>query len=171
MSAVADCECGFRYDDVAVAAIPDRLLHPVHELCAEVAAAPDALRRRRPEPAVWSPVEYCCHLRDVLVTQRERVVRALVEDRPTLVPMHRDERAGLTRYAEEDPAQVLAQLGVAADMAAWTFASLDGSQWLRDCVYNYPEPAARGLAWVGRHTVHEAVHHLADIRRILGSRR
>jgi hypothetical protein len=75
-------------------------------------------------PAVWSPLEYCCHLRDVLITQRERVVRVLVEERPTVLPMHREERAVLTRYAEEAPSRVLAQLGAATEMASWTFVDV-----------------------------------------------
>jgi DNA segregation ATPase FtsK/SpoIIIE, S-DNA-T family len=159
--------CGFRHGDVATSTVSDRLLDTVAELCAEVADLPDAVVRRRPAPTVWSVLEYCCHLRDVLVTQRERVVRALVEDRPEFPPMHRDERAALTRYLEEEPAWVVTHLRAVAEMAAWTFASLGAAQWTRTCVYSYPEPATRDLAWLGRHTVHEAVHHLADVRRIL----
>jgi S-DNA-T family DNA segregation ATPase FtsK/SpoIIIE len=164
----SSCDCGFSYDDVAPQAISERLPQVVDELCEEVAREQDTILRRRPAPEVWSPLEYCCHLRDVLITQRERVVRALVEDCPTVPPMHRDERAVLTRYADEQPRRVLDQLRMAADMAAWTFASLDASQWMRSCVYNYPEPTTRSLEWVGRHTLHEAVHHLVDVRRILG---
>jgi S-DNA-T family DNA segregation ATPase FtsK/SpoIIIE len=164
---VRDCECGFRYDEVGAGSIPERLLHAVRKLREEVAGESDAVVRCRPAPAVWSPLEYCCHLRDVLITQRERVVRVLVEERPTMLPMHREERAMLTRYAEEEPSRVLAQLGMAAEMASWTFASLDASQWMRECRYNYPEPMTRSLEWVGRHSLHEAVHHLADVRRIL----
>jgi hypothetical protein len=41
-------------------------------------------------------------------------------------------------------------------------------QWRRSCVYNYPEPMKRSLEWVGRHTLHEAIHHLVDVRRLLG---
>jgi S-DNA-T family DNA segregation ATPase FtsK/SpoIIIE len=161
------CECGFRHDDIAVQAIPQRLLDAVDALAGEVAGEPDAVLRRRPAPSVWSPLEYCCHLRDVLVTQRERVVRILVEDCPAVLPMHRDERAVLTRYAEEEPSRALDQLRVAADMAAWTFASVDASQWMRSCLYNDPEPMTRSLEWLGRHTLHEAVHHLMDVRRIV----
>jgi S-DNA-T family DNA segregation ATPase FtsK/SpoIIIE len=162
-------ECGFPHRDVATSTNTDRLLDTVAELCAEVADLPDAVVRRRPAPTVWSVVEYCCHLRDVLVTQRERVVRALVEVRPEFPPMHRDERAALTRYLEEEPACVVTHLRAVAEMAAWTFASLEAVQWTRACVYHYPESATRDLAWLGRHTVHEAVHHLADVRRILAA--
>jgi hypothetical protein len=33
----------------------------------------------------------------------------------------------------------------------------------------YPTPRQRSLEWVGRHTLHEAVHHLMDIDRQRGS--
>ncbi len=167
MAAMLCRECGFDYEAGAAEAMCHELPRVVGELCGEAAGRPDSAVRLRPGPGVWSPLEYCCHLRDVLITQRERVVRALVEDCPTVLPMHRDERAELTRYAAEDRAKVLAQLRAAAEMAAWSFASLDGSQWARTCIYNYPEPMPRTLAWVSRHTLHEAVHHLADVRRIL----
>ena len=159
----------FHYEDVAAEDVADRLPAIVDELCAALAGVPDAVLRHRPEPAVWSPLEYCCHLRDVLITQRERVVRILVEDRPTVLPMHREERAGLLRYADEEPSRALAQLRAVAEMTAWSLASLDAGQWARICVYNWPEPATRDLAWVARHTLHEAVHHLDDVRRILAA--
>ena len=79
--AMPACECGFHYEDVAAEDVAGRLPAIVDELCAALAGVPDAVLRHRPEPAVWSPLEYCCHLRDVLITQRERVVRILVEDR------------------------------------------------------------------------------------------
>src|SRR5437660_2656837 len=167
--AMPACECGFHYEDVAAEDVAGRLPAIVDELCAALAGVPAALLRHRPEPAVWSPLEYCCHLRDVLITQRERVVRILVEDRPTVLPMHREERAGLLRYADEEPSRALAQLRAVAEMTAWSLASLDAGQWARICVYNWPEPATRDLAWVARHTLHEAVHHLDDVRRILAA--
>jgi len=108
------CECGFSYDDVAVRAIAERLPLVVDDLCEEVAREPDPNLQRRSAPEVWSPLEYCCHVRDVLIVQRERVVRALVEECPTVPPMHRDERAVLLRYADEEPARVLDQLRVAS---------------------------------------------------------
>lgn len=40
--------------------------------------------RTRGHPGVWSPLEYACHLRDVLLIQRERVLAARRTDRPAL---------------------------------------------------------------------------------------
>ena len=167
MGAVSACQCGFRYDDVPVEALGHRLTGAIDEFCHELETAPEPVARRRPGPAVWSPLEYACHLRDVLITQRERVVRALVEESPAFPPMHRDERAELTRYAAEARDRVVIQLRIAAEMISWTLASLDDRQWERPCIYNFPEVASRTVGWVGQHTLHEAVHHLADVRPIL----
>jgi hypothetical protein len=37
----------------------------------------------------------------------------------------------------------------------------------RPCIYNYPEPLERDVAWLGHHTLHEATHHLEDLRSAL----
>jgi len=128
------------------------------------AADPGALATR-PAPDVWSAVEYGCHVRDVLLAQRERLLLALVEDRPTCAPIYRDQRAVLARYAEEPPHQVARELTVAADLLAWVLDGLDGDAWDRTCIYNFPEPSVRDMAWLAQHTLHEAEHHLADITR------
>src|SRR4051812_35598069 len=57
--------------------------------------------RRRPDE--WSPLEYGCHLRDVLLVQRERVLEARRTDRPSIAPMGRDERVEHDGYAQQDP--------------------------------------------------------------------
>ena len=84
-------QCGFGYDlskaATAGAAINER-----------VGAAVAVLRdrdvdvRSRQQPEVWSALEYGCHLRDVLLVQRERVLAALRVDRPDCLAMGRDER-------------------------------------------------------------------------------
>jgi S-DNA-T family DNA segregation ATPase FtsK/SpoIIIE len=48
--------------------------------------------RRRSSPEQWSPLEYSCHVREVLLMQRDRVYVALVEDEPSFKPMYRNER-------------------------------------------------------------------------------
>jgi len=123
--------------------------------------------RQRPEPAVWSALEYACHLRDVLLVQRDRVLLALVVDEPGFVPMYRDERVGLARYNEDDPAVVAAELVMAADLFARLIERLDRAQLDRPAIYHYPVTARVDLGWVARHTLHEAIHHLADVRRVL----
>jgi hypothetical protein len=68
-------ECGFTYKlHLAPAAGED-----IRERVAEVAAilrSRDIDTRSRTRSDVWSPLEYGCHLRDVLLVQRERVLAA-----------------------------------------------------------------------------------------------
>lgn len=49
--------------------------------------------------------------------------------------------------------------------AAGTWSALDDERLRRTAVYSWPETAVRTIAWIGRHTVHEALHHLDDIDR------
>jgi hypothetical protein len=128
---------------------------------------PDATLRRRTQPDVWSPLEYACHVRDVLEVQRDRVLLALVEVEPEFVPMGRDERAIDLRYNEQDAALVRAQLDEAGAALATTLEGLDDAGWDRTGVYNYPTSQLRSVEWIGRHTVHELRHHSRDVEGLL----
>jgi DinB superfamily len=130
-------------------------------------AASETAARRRPRREVWSALEYACHVRDVLLVQRERALLALVETTPGFARMYRDERVGLARYDAHPPGQVLDQLGMAAELCATVFDGLTSQQWARSLIYNYPAPAWRDVAWLARNTVHEVEHHLDDIRAVI----
>ena len=160
-------ECGFEYDlDQAVAA-DVAIVAAIAEVVGLLTSLHDEDARARPDPQTWSPLEYACHLRDVFLVQRERVLLARRVDEPDLVPMGRDERAVHDGYDEQDPEIVARQLTDAALMFANVLARLDDATWDRTVIYNYPAPTARSLRWVAVHTEHEARHHLADIRRQL----
>jgi DinB superfamily len=120
--------------------------------------------RRRPEPDTWSALEYSCHVRDVLLVQRERVLLALRTVQPSLVPMGRDERVEHDGYNEQSPSAVARQLRDVAALFAGVLDRLDDAGWSRTVIYNYPAPTVRDLAWLAVHTHHEVQHHLADVR-------
>jgi DinB superfamily len=161
-------ECGFDYDvsPPAAAAAAGDIAAGAEEIATLVGAAttPDIAARRRPD--VWSPLEYGCHVRDVLLVQRERVLLARREDQPSFAPMGRDERVVHEGYAEQDPAAVARQLRDAAAMLANALDRL-GADWDRTVTYNYPQRSERSLRWLAVHTVHEVRHHLRDIRHQL----
>ena len=163
-------ECGFVYDDVALDAVGAAVSGAADRLAATLEAA-DGLQRTRPGPKVWSALEYACHLRDVFEVQRQRLERALTEDTPVFAPMGRDERAVTERYNAQDVAAVASQLRSGAAGFAADLTTLDEAQWRRRGVYNWPEPAPRTMAWLARHTLHEAVHHLQDVERGLAALR
>jgi DinB superfamily len=157
-------ECGFVYSTLGRTDIAPALRELGPQYAARLTGDQPRLRRR-PAPDVWSALEYSCHMRDVLVVQRERLAQALVEDCPTFVPMGREERVVRDRYNEQDPAVVARELVEAADAAADAFAALDDAGWARTGIYNFPAPAERTMLWLGQHTVHEGRHHLRDVDR------
>jgi hypothetical protein len=166
MDAVDDC--GFVFDAVPNAAVP-AALRTAASTIADILGRPELADAvvRRPEPTVWSALEYAGHLRDVFLAQRDRALLAQVVDTPTFVPIYRDERVGLARYNDDRPDVVAAELVMAADLFARLFERLSADQLARPCIYSYPEVAERDVGWVGRNALHEAIHHLADVRRVL----
>lgn len=159
--------CRFEYDLGAAPVAAAAIVAGTTELVTAFSRSGADLRSRR-HPDEWSPLEYACHLRDVLLVQRERVLAARRTDCPTFDPMGRDERVEHDGYAEQDPADVVRQLADAALMFTNDLSRLSPSDWERTLMYNYPTPWERSLEWVAVHTVHEVQHHLLDVQRHLG---
>lgn len=159
-------ECGFVYDALALAAIPEAIASFGPRYRAALEGGRGVLARR-PDATTWSALEYACHVRDVLLVQRDRAIHALVADVPGFAPMHRDERADLAVYASEDPETVAGELAMASRLLSRLFARLTDQQLARRCIYNFPAPAEVDIAWLGRHTVHEGEHHLGDLTRVV----
>jgi DNA segregation ATPase FtsK/SpoIIIE, S-DNA-T family len=162
-------ECGFSYGGVITAEVPLALRHSAARYHEVLTARTDRdVLGRRPSPEVWSPIEYACHVRDVLLIQRDRAVLALVEDNPSFARMYRDERVTLMGYGEASPAQVADELSMAARLLATLYERIGPEQLARPCVYNFPAPMGRDVAWLGCHSLHEVMHHLWDIETALG---
>jgi hypothetical protein len=155
-------KCGFSYA-VARAEIVPSLRSDARAFLEQLDRIDYTAVRTRPLPDVWSPLEYGCHVRDVLRVQRERVLLARRETEPAFAPMRRDERAVEDRYNAQDPAQVAAELREAADAFVSVLEDLDEAVWMRTGVYNYPEPTVRTVEWIAIHTDHELRHHRGDI--------
>jgi hypothetical protein len=161
-------QCGFTYGAAERAALPALLRAQGRAVAERLEAGTDELRTRR-VPDEWSALEYACHVRDVALMQRDRLFVAPVEDEPSFKPMYRDERVAFDRYAAQSPGAVAGEVVMAADMLANAFDGLRGDQWGRPLIYNFPTPTRRDVEWVAQHSLHEMIHHLDDIDRILGS--
>jgi hypothetical protein len=159
-------DCGFEYDEGDAPAAASAIVEGAGELAALLSDPVADLRTRR-DPQTWSPLEYGCHMRDVLLVQRERVLAARRTERPSFDPMGRDERVEHDGYAEQDAGDVARQLTDAAHLFANDLSRLDPRDWERTVMYNYPKWFERSLRWVAVHTVHEVRHHLLDVRRQL----
>ena len=159
-------ECGFEYDLSEASAAAPAIVEGIGELAVLLNDSAADLRTRR-RPQTWSPLEYGCHVRDVLLVQRERVLAARRVDRPSFDPMGRNERVEHDGYAEQDAGDVVRQLTDAAHLFANVLSRLGPEEWERSVMYSYPRLSERSLQWVAVHTVHEVRHHLLDVRRQL----
>lgn len=162
-------ECGFDYDAVRAADMAALIVGGVGEFAVILRGSGSDLRARR-SPTLWSPLEYGCHLRDVLLVQRERVLAARRVERPSFEPMGRDERVMHDGYAQQEPVAVADELMMASSLFANVLNRLRSGDWDRPVVYNYPQKAERTLRWVATHALHEVRHHLLDVRRQLASK-
>jgi hypothetical protein len=151
-------DCGFdpaRVEHAAVAALTRRYATVVaHAVLADDAA-------RRPNPTVWSPLEYGCHVRDVCVLFDERLHLMLDEDDPQFDNWDQDETALQQRYWSQQPAPVAEAIRTAADQIAASFATVVDDQWQR------PGRRSNGSVFTvdtfARYFLHDLAHHAWDV--------
>lgn len=120
----------------------------------------------RPEPSTWSPVEYACHVSDVLDLLAHRFERTLAEDHPIFEDWHPDDRAASGRYDQErSPAAVLETMARRSQRATDLASSMTEGGWRRRGT------RADGLeftnGWIATYLAHDVVHHVHDVERIL----
>ena len=155
--------CGFAWDAVD----PDEIAGGVRSATsalADLLVDHGARALERAVPDRWSPVEYGCHVRDVLYNVRDRIVLALVEDNPTPHPMFGTPRVDLGLYAHDAPAITARDLVSAGDLFARTLGCLSEGAGGRTMFYGWPRPATRPVDWVAAQALHECRHHLDDVR-------
>lgn len=158
--------CGFAWEAVGRDEIGPRAAGGAAAIAALLAAEPEQAVHR-PTPDRWSALEYAAHVRDVLLTVRDRLVIGLVEDDPGFKPLYRDERIDLGLYRLDTPDAVAAELPPAAAMFARVFEAIDPGLLSRPVQYGWPSPASRTLLWMGQQVVHEVEHHLGDVQQDL----
>ncbi|MET0159960.1 MAG: DinB family protein [Acidimicrobiales bacterium] len=151
-------ECGFDAEVIDVSDVAE-LVRVNAAGWQDVLVRPDV--RRRPQPDVWSPLEYACHVRDVFRLFDLRLHLMLDEDDPLFANWDQDETAVAERYHEQDPAVVGAELQVAADDVAASFAAVRPDQW--DRRGRRSDGAVFTVVSFGRYFVHDPVHHLHDV--------
>ncbi len=154
-------DCGF--DPAAVE--PGRLAELIHDNTRswyDVLDGPGAATR--PEPAVWSRLEYACHVRDVHRLFAERLRLMLSQDDPAFADWDQDETAVRERYAEQDPATVSVELVEAAADVAAVYAQVSGGQWQR--TGRRGNGSVFTVASLGAYHLHDIVHHVWDVERM-----
>jgi hypothetical protein len=151
-------ECGFDPGAVTHETLPELTGEYAGTIAQALAGRAAAAR---PNPAVWSALEYGCHVRDVCRVFGGRVELMLVEDDPLFANWDQDRTAIEGRYWEQQPAHVAGELKQAAEEIAATFATVAGGQWDR------PGRRSNGSAFtvdtIGRYFLHDLAHHAWDV--------
>ena len=115
----------------------------------------------RPADAVWSPLEYGCHVRDVYCIYEARLERMLTEDNPEFANWDQDATAVADRYGEQDPGTVAGELVIAAARIAIHFDNVIGRHW--DRRGRRSDGAHFTVETFARYLIHDPIHHLWDV--------
>ena len=122
-------------------------------------AADDA--RDRPEPSVWSPVEYAAHTRDVFRVFDVRLASMLESEDPLFANWDQDATALEDDYAHQDPDVVARELEVAGRAIAGRWDVVTPDQHER------PGRRSNGSVFtvrtLGQYFAHDLLHHLHDV--------
>ena len=151
-------ECGFDASAVDPRRLGDAVRATLPRWDAALAGV-DA--RQRPEPTVWSHLEYGAHVRDVFRVFVERLRLMLAQDDPQFANWDQDATAIADRYDLQDPAVVAGELASAAEAIAADFDAVPDDAWGR------PGRRSNGSVFtvetLGVYFLHDVVHHLHDV--------
>lgn len=151
-------ECGAEVGRIDVAEVPGIVRSTVPRWRAAL-AGPEV--GARPGPAVWSPLEYGAHVRDVQRVFLARLQLMLGEDGARFADWDQDAAAAQGGYAGLDPAEVADELATGADELAAAVArlapELEGRRGVRSDGFEF---TVRTLL---QYFVHDTLHHLHDV--------
>ena len=123
----------------------------------------EAYLRVIPGPAIFSPLQYGAHVRDILRVYRERMELGLREDSPSFPTFNPPDEAWAA-YNRMDPAELAADIEAQADRLAAVVSGIGPEQWSRTVVSNRGGDGVYSftIAGLACNAVHEAHHHLLD---------
>jgi hypothetical protein len=117
--------------------------------------------RQRPEPDVWSILEYGCHIRDVHRIFAHRVRLMLTEDVPRFPNWDQDATALADDYGAQDPAVVALELFDAATTVSDTYRSVPEDAWSRRGLRSNGSEFT--IATIALYHLHDIAHHAWDV--------
>jgi hypothetical protein len=153
--------CGFSWAPLTRAKCAARMSAAVEAFVEVIRIAGDQVGAR-PSEQRWSILEYGGHLRDVLLSVRERIVLASILDVPVGTPIYRDERIDLGFYAQDTASDVAVELQVATYLFLKTVATLPPNFEERRLMYSPRTPLEITIAGAMSNALHECEHHLGD---------
>ncbi|MFQ5558314.1 MAG: DinB family protein, partial [Acidimicrobiales bacterium] len=161
-------ECGFDSANIDVSSLATALEVAGGSWAALLASASTADLRTRPEPAVWSALEYGAHVGDVLALFAARIDRTVAEDEPDLGWWDHEAAVVAEGYNDRDPSDVARAVEAGVEALIVSTDGLADDEWQRAATRRERERfTVEGMA---RFALHEAQHHLVDARSSIARR-
>ena len=152
-------ECGFTAGEVPLAEIAHRAFIAAEEWVQILRSSPAVVSR--PQPTVWSPLEYGAHVRDVFRLFDQRLLLMLAEDHPQFANWDQDETAIREHYGEQDPEVVADELEAVASTMVDHITALRPDQFER--TGRRSDGSEFTVVTLLQYFLHDVVHHLWDV--------
>ncbi|MBA8793322.1 hypothetical protein FHX74_000916 [Friedmanniella endophytica] len=152
-------ECGLAAGEVPIEEVADRAEAAAAEWVQILTSNPAAAAR--PAPAVWSPLEYGAHVRDVYAVFDERLGSMLDQDDPVFADWDQDATAVSDDYAGQDPDVVAEELFAAAGSLVSRLRGLRPEQL--DRPGRRSEGSRFTVTTLAQYFLHDVLHHLWDV--------
>jgi hypothetical protein len=154
------CEqCGLSAGEIDPADFAERAFIAAEEWVQILRSSPAV--SARPQPDVWSPLEYGAHVRDVYRLYDARLAQMLSEDTPTFANWNQNETAISERYKEQDPEVVANELEAAAQGLVARIQSLKPEQRGRRGIRS--DGVEFTVVTLIQYFLHDVIHHLWDV--------
>lgn len=154
-------DCGFEAVALARDGIGNALRRVNDRMIALLWESPDVARR--PEPEVWSALEYGCHVRDVHRIFLRRLHLMLSDDAPRFENWDQDATAIEMRYDRAVLHHVITEMAADGERLAAAFDAVRPDQWNRTGMRS--DGATFTIETIGRYLVHDPTHHVWDVER------
>jgi hypothetical protein len=153
-------DCGFDAQSIDSRRVGDLLRANAAEWTHFLSTGDPALSGR-PSPAVWSPLEYGCHVRDVFRRFDERLALMLADDDPAFANWDQDATALADDYGAQAPATVAGEIAAAVDAVAARFDAVPPDAWAR--TGRRSDGARFTVDSLARYLLHDPIHHWYDV--------
>ena len=158
-------ECGYDTQALERNALAGRI-RAIGGSWRELLGAGPAVTRLVPgDGRTWSPLEYGCHVRDVLELFESRLRTMLRKKAPTFKNWDQNEAAVEGDYANQDADKVAYRLALNAGKYADVLDRLSEAEWERSGTRS--DGVTFTVESFSRYLLHDIEHHLWDVRQQL----
>jgi len=149
-------ECGYELHDPALTG--ERLRADVPRWAAVLERGYAA---ERPEPRVWSPLEYASHSRDLIRVLGGRVAAMLEDVDPPFADYDGEGEAVRQEFWANDPTEVAREIDAGTEATVAVLGRVSGDDWER--TGRRSDGMSFTVTALCRYLLHDVEHHLHDV--------